>query len=538
LSRKPEVPTPETSDITLQYRSASWRRVLLLPIITLVLIALVTTATPRPAEGADSLSVRPITWDVIGLDSNKVTDGPARYPVGARICNTGGTTTSAVTARFAWDSTNAHLALLGPATVDVGALAPSACSDVYFDIAVARDKAAWNTTRAYHVDVLVGTDTIARTPTDRQLFVEKLVSQNRNDVTKISGGGGLADPAATTVYVGSTYRYVLHGKTATNGYEQLEAFLDFPTTIFRVVGVSATYTAPTGGTSSAVYANACGWDPTATSPTYRSCVGPTTFGGKAGGDIVVTYDVLVTGTGTTSLTGLIYDFSGSSYHYNGDYGTALESIEITAVDPTPVTTTTAPTTTTTTSLPTSTTTVPDTTTTIPTTTIPDTTTTVPATTTTVPATTTTIPTTTIPDTTTTIPDTTIPDTTTTVPDTTTSLPTSTVAATTIPTTTVPTVAGGVPTTTVPGGPPATWVTPVPDEIFGTPETTPDAAPTTVVPTETAEATGTVTGGADGPEANVVPTLPSTGSSAPTTLAVAAILLAGGSLISRVGRRSA
>ena len=42
--------------------------------------------------------------------------------------------------------------------------------------------------------------------------------------------------------------------------------------------------------------------------------------GKAGGKIIITYDVLIESTGTATLTGLIYDFSGSSYHYNSDFG--------------------------------------------------------------------------------------------------------------------------------------------------------------------------------------------------------------------------
>ena len=651
----------ETNDITLKYASPGWRRVVVLPVITLVLVALVSITRPNTAEGADSLSVRPITWDVIGLDSNKVTDGPARFPVGARICNTGGTSTGAVSAHFVWDSTNAHLSLVGPSSVAVGTLAVSACADVFFDVAVARDKAAWNTARGYHIEVLVGSATITRTPTNRQLYVEKLVSQNRNAITAITGGGGLTDAPTTLVDVGSTYRYQLHGKTATNGYEQLESLLDFPTTMFRVVGVRATYTAPTGGVHDAVYADACGWDPTTTSSAYRSCIGPTSFGGKAGGDITLTYDVLVTGAGTALVSGLIYDFSGSSYHYNGDYGTALKSVEITAVTPTSTTTTVAPTTTTvptttttvptttttvpttttippttttivpttTTAPPTTTTTVPTTTTTIPptTTTVPTTTTTIPPTTTTVPTTTTTAPptttttapptttttapptttttappttipptttttapptTTTIPPTTTTIPPTTttvpttttttVPTTTTTVPTTTTTIPPTTTAppattttipptttttvplttttttvpattttvamTTTVPTTTVPAVGGGVPTTTVPSGPdrpPTAWVTPVPDVIFGTGNGTPSAAPTFVAPTEPtgpAEATGTVADGTDRPETTVAPSLPRTGSSTASTLAVAAVLLATGSLISRIGRRRA
>ena len=37
------------------------------------------------------LTITPITWGVVGLDSNNVTTGPNLFPVGARICNTGTT---------------------------------------------------------------------------------------------------------------------------------------------------------------------------------------------------------------------------------------------------------------------------------------------------------------------------------------------------------------------------------------------------------------------------------------------------------------
>jgi hypothetical protein len=63
-------------------------------------------------SAAVALTVSPITWDVVGLDSNKVTDGPATYPVGARVCDAGSTAATNVTATFAWDSSNAYISLV------------------------------------------------------------------------------------------------------------------------------------------------------------------------------------------------------------------------------------------------------------------------------------------------------------------------------------------------------------------------------------------------------------------------------------------
>ena len=44
---------------------------------------------PISAQAAATLTVTPITWNVIGLDSNDVNVGPNHFPVGARVCNTG-----------------------------------------------------------------------------------------------------------------------------------------------------------------------------------------------------------------------------------------------------------------------------------------------------------------------------------------------------------------------------------------------------------------------------------------------------------------
>ena len=129
----------------------------------------------------------------------------------------------------------------------------------------------------------------------------------------------MCDPPAANVVAGGTYTYKLYGETASN-YEQLEMFINFPQSIFRVISASATYENPAGATNTSPYADACGWNPVPSSPTYRSCIGPDGFtGGKVGGRVVLTYTVLVQSVGTGFLQGLFYDFSGSSYHYNSDF---------------------------------------------------------------------------------------------------------------------------------------------------------------------------------------------------------------------------
>ena len=274
------------------------------------------------------LTVTPTSWNVVGLDSNNLSVGPDTFQVGARVCNTGGTSVTNIVGDFVWDSSNVYINLSGASTVNVSSLAGGSCTDFYYPVTVTRISLAYDTTRRYHIAIsATGISTIT-TPTPREIYVERIISQNRNSVQSIIG--------PTTVYVGQTYNYTVNASTATQGYEQLEAFLNLSNVIFQVLSISTTYTSPPGGTNDKFYADACGWDNNPLSGTYRSCVGPPNYsGGKAGGTISTTYTVKVLSTGVTTASTLILDFSGSSYHYNSDYGQGINSITITAI-PAPV----------------------------------------------------------------------------------------------------------------------------------------------------------------------------------------------------------
>ena len=279
------------------------------------------------AQGAyANLNITPVTWNVIGLDSNNPSTGPNKFPVGARVCNAGATALTNVSANFVWDSGNPYVNLAVPPTLTAATLGAGACVDFYFDVTVTRTVAAYNTARRFHITASAPGASTVSTPTPRELYVEYLVSQARNAVNSIVG--------PSTVYVGQTYQYTINVSTATQGYEQLEAFLELSNVVFQVLSVATTYSAPAGATNNKVYADACGWDNLPTSATYRSCVGPVQYsGGKAGGTISTTYTVRIVSAGTTTASTLIRDFSGSSYHYNSDYGTGISSVSVTALPP-------------------------------------------------------------------------------------------------------------------------------------------------------------------------------------------------------------
>ncbi|MDP8956615.1 MAG: sortase [Actinomycetota bacterium] len=304
-----------------------------IPLVILLLTAMVGGIGPA-AKAAPVLTIEPITWNVVGLDSNNVNSGPNRFMVGARACNTGTDPATNIVATFVWDSTNPLINLVGASTLSTESLAPGACFDFNFNIAVTRSTAAYRTSRDYHISVSADGLGAISTPIGREIYVEQLVSQNRNSVQAITGPGGLGDPPATTVFVGETYTYKLYSSTAPGGYEQLESFINFSNVIFQVLSVSTTYTTPPGATNDKIYADACGWDNDPASPTYRSCVGPVNYpGGKAGGNIVTTYTVKILSPGTTVISALIYDFSGSSYHYNSDFESGVNAVTVRAVAP-------------------------------------------------------------------------------------------------------------------------------------------------------------------------------------------------------------
>ena len=122
-------------------------------------------------------------------------------------------------------------------------MAAGACTDAYFEVEVAQNPAAFDTARRYHIAATDGTGTVS-TPVPRELYVERLVSQARNEVSDVKLDGVSIPAGGTmTLMVGGTYDITLVGATATQGYNQLESFINFPNTIFRVLAVNTTYTA-------------------------------------------------------------------------------------------------------------------------------------------------------------------------------------------------------------------------------------------------------------------------------------------------------
>jgi uncharacterized repeat protein (TIGR01451 family) len=253
------------------------------------------------------LNITPTTWNIIGLDSNNVNAGPDTFQAGARVCNTSGATVNNVRAEFFWESSNIYINMNGAPVVQWRSLAPGGCVDFYYPITVTRNLNAYATKRSYYITASADGAPTVSTPRPREFYVERLLSQGRNNVDNIIG--------PSTVYIGQTYNYTINARTATD-YAQLESFLNLSNVSYQVLAVSATYSNP-GATNNRFYADACGWQTNPTLPGYRTCTGPENFaGGKVGGNISTTYTVKILGvTGTAIAGSLILDFSGGSYHY-------------------------------------------------------------------------------------------------------------------------------------------------------------------------------------------------------------------------------
>ncbi|MEO5626084.1 MAG: hypothetical protein ABIQ70_08775 [Dokdonella sp.] len=302
-----------------------------------VWVALVLLA---PITAHAALTVTPLTWNVVGLDSNSPASGPKNFPVGARVCSDVATTN--VTANFVFDNTNANVNLRAGSlsSLNFATIGAGSCADAYFEVEVTQVAAAYDTTRRYHITANDITGTYS-TPTPRELYVEHLISQSRNSITNVRYGTTPANLVAVgpggalNLIVGNTYLIELSGGTATQGYEQFEAFINFSNTVFQILSVNTTYSADSSpyvaNPSNKLYADACLWENDPNSPNYRSCVG---VAGKAGGSVVTTYTIKIVGGGGSAqtLNTLLHDFSGSSFHYNADFSVGARIGNI--IDPT------------------------------------------------------------------------------------------------------------------------------------------------------------------------------------------------------------
>ena len=284
-------------------------------------------------RAAAFLTITPITWNVIGLDSTDVTLGPNIYPIGARVCNTGDTAAANLVSTFVWVGVpNSNINLTGPSILTDPLLAVGACTDFYFNVAVTRSPTAFGSFRQYHIVATAAGLGEVSTPANRELFVKPLELTTAIDIGTISG--------PTTVAVGGTYTFIVQNASSPD-LEQLENFINFPNNILRIKQVASTYTTPANATNNKLYADACGWDNNITPPppppsSYLSCIGPPNYtGGQVGGTVETTYTVDVLSTGVITLTNTLYGYSAAAPAFEYQNGTSADQLVVTAINAIP-----------------------------------------------------------------------------------------------------------------------------------------------------------------------------------------------------------
>lgn len=317
------------------FNSRWGRNAVLLAALALMMLGSLLAASTAEAT---ITSVTPITWNVIGLQSNNVLAGPNRFPVGARVCSDSATPLNNYQVNFVWTSENAYLNLTDnrdKVFIDIPA---GGCADAYFEVTLVRNDLAFYTARRYYIQA-GDPPSGPTTPQPRELYIEKLVSQARNAIVDLKFGSSPSTltsvPAggSFSLVKGSTYYIQMDSYTATQGYEQLETFSTLPNTVFQVLSVTTTYTANSTthllSPHDMLYSDACQWESDPGSPNYLSCLAS----GKIGGKISVLYEVKIidVGLGSQTINSLIYDLSGASYHYNSDYDSGARTANL--IDP-------------------------------------------------------------------------------------------------------------------------------------------------------------------------------------------------------------
>ena len=303
--------------------------------IGFVIIIMVTSALllipSISTRAAASLTIEPITWDVIGLDSDNVNDGPDQFISGARVCNTGDTPAKNLSLNFIWeqDFSNPIISLNSSDHQSLISLANGECHNFYFNIKVTRSDQSYDNSRQYHITASADGIEQVSSPV-RTLVVEALNSQQNSNIGNVAG--------PTAVWVGEDYTYTIQ-QSIVPEQQQLVHFINFPADIFQVKSLTVTYSTPAGGTNTIPYADACGWNDAS-----MQCAGPIPAefpGGVAGGTIQMTYSVKIISTGNASLSGYFYGYNDGIFTYQDN--PAGSPLNVTAQDevtetPTPTST--------------------------------------------------------------------------------------------------------------------------------------------------------------------------------------------------------
>jgi hypothetical protein len=295
-----------------------------------VFAAATVLLTVVPAHAATSLSAEIVSWQVVGLDSNQpATSAPELFLVQAQVTNTGAETATSAQAALSLGAPSPTdcsggpcITLASSATYSIGDIAPGAKADAFWTVRVAKTAAAFGTETPVTVTAsAANAGSVTATQAARTglcspdtaggiLRVEQLVSQNRNHVISYAVSPGVQrSDGSWEVVLGSNFTVTVMAHTASD-YDEIS--------VPAVVDPAGTIVP---STVSLAYQNGLTDDDI--------------YNLGAGGDVTAQYGYRAASIGDVSLAMLIYDCSGSSYHYNSDFGVSPLIIHVVSAPPSP-----------------------------------------------------------------------------------------------------------------------------------------------------------------------------------------------------------
>ncbi len=268
-------------------------------LLTTLVFAFILCGAVSAAGNNTTLNLTKGSTDNIGLDSNNVNAGPDHFIVQIHVNNTGNTTAHNVTGTFNFTSNvNKQYIYLDPqenATKYLGDIAPGTSADLFWLVNVNRTSSAYLKDRNYTITVL-GNNTANLNTINGDLFVRKLVSQNRNHVTSIT----ISNNNPT---LGDTFAVTVVSDTSSSTYNYVDlSLINYDPTKVQPLSVNITYGSNT--TNNILIQN-----PGVT-------------------DFVSVWIFRAIGAGNTPISALILDQSGASYHYNTDVNSTTINLHV------------------------------------------------------------------------------------------------------------------------------------------------------------------------------------------------------------------
>jgi uncharacterized repeat protein (TIGR01451 family) len=315
-----------------QWYKAAVRRVVTAPrsAVLVMGVALALFGVAPAAGAATTLSAEIVSWQVVGLKHNDAVGGaPELFLVQVEVRNTGSEPATNVRATLALGAPSspcnggACISLVSNPTYNIGSIPPGGEEDAFWTVRVTRTDQAFGTDTPVTVDVVADnapgvtasqaprTGLCAPDTPGGILHVEGLISQNRNEILSyVVSPGVQVSPSVWEVPVGSTFTVTVQAATATTFDEISVPAVVEPAGFITPDAVSFTFEQGTS-TDDDIYTR------------------------DAGGRVTAVYGYRAATVGQVTVSQLIYDCSGGSFHYNTDYKTNFVTIRVVQPPPPP-----------------------------------------------------------------------------------------------------------------------------------------------------------------------------------------------------------